>query len=313
MTAVASTPERATGKERWREASHPAFLRSLERLRINVRSGAGTYPGNNPVTTATQDSGLEFAKHRPYLPGDDLRHIDWNALARHDTKLVKTFRAEREAPLHILVDTSASMATPVEDAKAEAAIGIAAGLAYISLRNRDPVRVAALDQNGSRQVAPLLRHPQRLPLLADGLRACGGTGRTTLDVSVRSYLASTRLPGIAIVISDFLVDKDDYQRAMGRLQAGGYAVAAIRILGHGECEPAPIARRVRLFDVETGSERIIDLSPHHRAIYARALQDHIEGLRSWCRAADVPFCVVDTEALPRIAMTEALTRAGILR
>ncbi len=313
MTAVASTPERATGKERWREASGPAFLRSLERLRLNVRSGTGAHPGNNPVPTATQDSGLEFAKHRPYLPGDDLRHIDWNALARHDTKLVKTFRAEREAPLHILVDTSASMVTPAEDAKAEAAIAVAAGLAYISLRNRDPVRVAALDQSGARHVAPLLRHPQRLPLLTDGLRACAGAGRTTLDVSVRSYLASTRLPGIAIMISDFLVDKDDYQRAMGRLQAGGYAVAVIRILGQREREPTATTRRVRIFDVETGSERIVDLSPHHRALYARALQEHIEGLRSWCDAVGIPFCVIDTEVLPGIAMIQSLTRAGIVR
>jgi uncharacterized protein (DUF58 family) len=310
MPAGASIAETA---DAWSQASSPVFLRRLDRLRINVRGGTGHHPGNNPVASATQDSGLEFAKHRPYLPGDDLRHIDWSALARHDAKLVKTFRAEREAPLHVLVDTSASMATPAADGKLEAAAGIATTLAYISLRNRDPVRIAALDATGAHHVAPLLRHPHRLHLIDTGLRAVPATGTTDLEGAVGHYLGSTRLPGIAILISDFLVQRENYQRAMRRLQAAGYTVAALRVLGRQERDPAANTRRIRLYDVEARRERIVDLSSHNRALYRRALQEHTEDLQSWCTGSAIPFCVIDTDAPPGVALTSAMTRAGILR
>ncbi len=282
-------------------------------MRIHVRRGTTLHPGNNPVSSATQDSGLEFSKQRPYVPGDDLRHIDWIALARQDTTLVKTFRAEREAPLHILVDHSASMAVPPEDEKPYAAVAIATCLAYVSLRNRDPVRVATMDQLGTQQIAPLLRHPNRLQMVVDGITARPPSGTTDLERGIDGYLRLTRLPGIAIVISDFFVPAENYQRALRRLQAGGYAVAAIRVLGRQDRDPTLRTGRLRLYDVETGRDRIIDLTLQNRARYLRALEDHNEVLSGWCAANAIPVCVVDTSQPPSVAMIDRLPRAGILR
>ncbi len=296
----------------WSNASNPTFLRHLDRLRINVRGGTTHHPGSNPVPRATQDSGLEFAKHRPYTPGDDLRHIDWNALARHDTKLIKTFRAEREAPLHLLVDGSASMATPNTDGKMSAASATAISLAYISLRNRDPVRVALFDASGTRHIAPLVRHPQRLELLREGLREHSPNGPTDIDRGIDGYLGITRLPGIAVILSDFLVHSENYLSAFRKLRASGYAVAAIRIIGNQERTPKPPTRRVRLYDVESKQERIVDLSAKHLARYQAALDAHISQLQTHCKQQGIPFAVIDTSAAPSQAMTVVLTRAGIL-
>jgi len=303
----------ADGLDSWSQAGSPAFLRSLDRLRINVGEGTTIHPGNNPVPRATQDSGLEFAKHRPYTPGDDLRHIDWNALARHDSKLVKTFRAEREAPLHLLVDASASMATPASDGKFRAAAAIATCLAYISLRNRDPVRAAVFDEGGARSIAPLLRHPQRLPLLVDELESTTPSGATNLTRAVESYLHSTRLPGVAVVLSDFLVAADDYQAALRCLLASGYRVAALRVIGNDERNPAARTRRVRLWDVESSQERIIDLTQAHVARYQAALDAHIDEIHRWCTANGIPFCLIETGLPPSRALTFALPAAGVLR
>lgn len=297
----------------WSQAHSPAFLGRLDRLRINVRGGTNLHPGDNPVAHATQDSGLEFAKHRPYVPGDDLRYIDWAALARNDAKLVRTFRAEREAPLHILVDTSASMGTPTADHKTDAAAALATGLAYVSLRRRDPVRIAALRDASARQVTPLLRHPNRVSLVGAGLRAYPPRGTTDLAAAVASYLRLTRLPGIAVVISDFLVPSDDFQRALRSLQAGGFAVAAIRLLGEHEREIPHRARRVRVYDVESRRERIVDLTPQNRTRYRQALDSHAVALRQWCSANAVGFCTVDTSRSPTLVFTSDLTNAGILR
>lgn len=310
MPPDTSTAERL---DTWSEAGQPAFLRSLDRLRINVGGGTTLHPGNNPVAMATQDSGLEFAKHRPYTPGDDLRHIDWNALARHDTKLVKTFRAEREAPLHLLIDNSGSMASPVGDCKPLAAAALAACLAYISLRNRDPVRVGILDHNGARHIAPLLRHPQRVPLLVQGLASTRASGPTDLESGVAAYLRITRLPGVAIVLSDFLVPPANYQHALHALLASGYQVAALRLLGPGEQNPHAHTRRIRVFDVESRRDRMIDFTPEHRARYRKTLDEHTFGLHSWCKTNGIPFCVIDTGQPPSAAVTRALTGAGVLR
>ncbi len=310
MPPSASTAEPL---DTWTQAGTPAFLRRLDRLHINVRGGTTLHPGSNPVSHATQDSGLDFSKHRSYVAGDDLRHIDWNALARHDSKLVKTFRAEREAPLHILVDMSASMGTPAEDGKLIAAAALATGLAYVSLRNRDPVRVAALNDTGAHQVSPLLRHPQRLQHLSAGIIGRTPSGATDLERGIQSYLQLTRLPGIAVVLSDFLVPAGDYRRALRRLQASGYAVAAVRVIGRRERSPSAGTRRIRLFDVESRTERIIDLSAAHRERYRQALRQHLDALRAWCDSTAIPFCVVDTDLPPSTAMTKTLPAAGILR
>src|SRR5437870_10844619 len=93
------------------------FLRKLERLHLSVRRSLSTRPGNTPMPRGAQGSGIEIESYKSYDPGDDLRHLDWNAYGRLDQLLIKTFRAEREAPLHVFVDTSASMAAPGGDNK----------------------------------------------------------------------------------------------------------------------------------------------------------------------------------------------------
>src|SRR6478736_6696124 len=127
-----------------RLASAPAVLRTLDRLRFGGQHSVGQNPGSTPISRVTQPSGHEIAAHKPYSPGDDLRHVDWNALARLDQRVVKTFRAEREAPLHLLLDASASMNAPDADGKLAFAVALGASLAYIALRHGNPVRLAVL-------------------------------------------------------------------------------------------------------------------------------------------------------------------------
>src|SRR5262245_12492213 len=95
----------------------PDFLRKLDRLHLTVRRSLSTRPGNTPMPRGAQGSGIELESYKTYDPGDDLRHLDWNAYGRLDQLLIKTFRAEREAPLHIFVDSSASMGMPETDNK----------------------------------------------------------------------------------------------------------------------------------------------------------------------------------------------------
>jgi len=294
-------------------ATLPSFVRKLDRLRLNVSGGTSPRPGNNRVANATQATGLELAKHQIYTPGDDLRYLDWNVYARLDEKLVKTFRAEREAPLHILVDASASMGVPASDGKLPFTAALAASLAYISLRQRDPVRCAALQGEGkARLLAPLLRHPDRLPVLRGALAALRPTGPTTLADGVDAYLRATRQSGLVVVLSDFLIPAPAYQAALERLRGSGHAVAAVRLLGPAERHPRAESRRVRIRDAESNRERIVDLSDHTLAAYTAALAEHTQELRSWCAGRAIPCAIVDPSAPLEQCLLADLPRAGLL-
>lgn len=291
----------------------PGFLRKLDRLRFTVRVSLTTRSGNTPMPHGSQPSGLELAQYKAYAPGDDLRHLDWNAYGRLDEMLIKIFRAEREAPLHILIDTSASMGAPAEDRKLPFAAVLAVALAYIALRHQDPVRIVAVgDSTAGARASPLFSHPSRLGEIHSFLSALRTGGSVGLDEAVRSYLSSTRSAGIAVVLSDFLLEPARYQEALGQLQARGFGPAAIRVLGPEERQGPRLSQRVRLRDSETGQLRTVTLTRRHREAYAASVQTHVDSLRRWCAARGIPLAVVDPSDGAEQCVFGALTDAGLL-
>jgi len=296
-----------------RSVLDPLFLRKINRLRLTVRHSFDTRPGNTPMPRGSQPSGLEIANHRVFADGDDPRYLDWNAYGRLDQLLVKTFRAEREAPLHILIDTSASMGIPVADHKLAFAGAVAASLAYISLRHQDPVRLVGLGGAETAEVvSPVFRHVRRLPEMETFLRRLAPQGPTALAERVERYLRLTRLPGVAIVLSDFLVPRSDYEHALERLYGRGCAVAALRVIGTLEKDPGHLPRRVRLRDAETGGERTVTMTAVNRQRYVDAFEDHLAQLKRWCEAHAVAFAVPDTAQGLENCLFDELPRAGLL-
>jgi uncharacterized protein (DUF58 family) len=295
-----------------RTVSAPQLLRKLDRLRLAAQVSVTQRPGNTPVARATQASGLELANHKLYTPGDDLRHLDWNAYGRLDQRVIKTFRAEREAPLHLFIDTSASMGVPADDGKLPFAIGLAAGLAYVALRQNNPVRAILLSDGAGSRLSPLFRHAQRLPDLLQFLGSASAHGPTRLDNGIDAYMRSTQLPGTAAILSDFLVEPSVYEGLLDRLRARGYHVLALRIIGPHERDPAALPRQVRLHDAETGVERLVDLTADHRSRYARAVEDHLTQLTRWCAARAIGCAAVDTSAGLETCLLADLPRVGVL-
>ena len=309
MPPSASTAEL---RDTLRRVNEPTFLRALDRLRFAAQRSVSHRPGNTPVARATQASGLELAAHKPYAPGDDLRYVDWNALARLDQRVVKTFRAEREAPLHLLIDASASMGSPSSDGKLAFAAGLAASLAYVALRLGNPVRAAVLASDGSR-LSPILRHPQRLPELHAFLGTLLPAGPTRLAEGVDAYLRATRLPGTVVVLSDFLTEPVVAQRALDHLRGHGYDVVALRPLGAGERDASALPRRLRLRDVETGATRDVELDAAARRAYADTVSAHLQRLRTWCDGRGIAFAAPDTGAGLATCLLDDLPRAGVLQ
>ena len=292
----------------------PGFLRKWDRLHLRVRRSLSTRPGNTPMPRGAQGSGIEIERHKAYDAGDDLRHLDWNAYGRLDELLIKTFRAEREAPLHIFIDASASMAVPDGDAKFAFALGLAASLAYVSLRNHDPVRAIGINAALPRGyvAGPFLRHRSALHSLRDFLVQLHPGGETALAPGISGALVDQRSPGVAVVLSDFLLAPSTYEAAFADLLARRFTVAAVRVIGPDERDPTRVFRRGQLIDAETGRQRFITLSADNLARYERALSEHIGHLQAFCNRCGIAFCVADTGGGLEHCVFHDLPAAGLV-
>lgn len=293
-----------------------ALLKQLDRLRIRVRTARGLRPGETPIPRTNQAWGIEFEAYKDYTPGDDFRYIDWNALGRLDQLMVKTFTAEREIPFHLFLDTSASMGAPAVDHKFTLATDLIEALSYIVLVNNDTLRIIALTSpdKGRRPflATPSFRHHGRFFHALSFLSALTPQGKTYLRESVRAYADQTKEPGVAIVVSDFLTERPQYEEPLLLLRARGYEVKAMQVLGGTELSPERLFRRGKLYDVEDHSERWITLTQTHLRQYQQALQAHVEALQQFCHRYQILYAQVSTERNMDHILTKDLTRAGLL-
>jgi uncharacterized protein (DUF58 family) len=293
---------------------HPGFLRKLDRLHLTVRRSLSTRPGNTPMPRGAQGTGIEIESHKSYAAGDDLRHLDWNAYGRLDQLLIKTFRAEREAPLHLFVDVSASMACPVADQKAAFAFSLAASLAYISLRHHDPVRIVGVGSALTNDciASPFFRHRQSLQRVREFLLMLRPAGETALAAGIAAALRTQRSPGVAVILSDFLVPPAVYESALADLMARRFTVAAVRVIGPVERDPARAFRRAQVVDVESGAYRYVTLTPSNVGRYEQALQEHLGNLRAFCERSGIVLSIADTAAGVERVLFHELPALGLI-
>lgn len=296
--------------------SNSAFLKQLDRLRMRVRAARGLRPGETPIPRTSQAWGIEFESYKDYAPGDDFRYLDWNALGRLDQLVVKTFTAEREIPYHLFVDTSASMGVPTIDHKFTFATDLIEALSYIVLANNDTLRIIALTapEKGQRPflVTPAFRHHARFSRIPPFLAALTPAGKTYLRESVRAYANQTKEPGVAIIVSDFLVEPPQYEEPLLLLRARGYEVKALQVLGATELSPTRLFRRGKLYDVEEHGERWVTLTHAHLQQYQTALHHHLSALQQFCHRHHILYSCVSTDQHPAKVITEEFTRAGLL-
>jgi uncharacterized protein (DUF58 family) len=282
-----------------------AFLRKLEYLHVVARK---VISGRVRAERRSRrvGSGLEFADHRAYAPGDDLRILDWNLYGRLDRLLVRLFQEEEDLSIDVLVDTSRSMAAG--DGKLDYAARVAAALCYIGLCNLDRVGVQAFSDGLGERLPPGRgkgRIFKVLEFLA-GLRAGGPTG---IEASMAAFAHRTRRRGVAIVISDFY--DPGYVNGLNLLRYHRFEPCVVQVLE--PARPGAMRGEVELVDCETGEARQVTVSPRLLAAQHRARDAWLAGLETFCRSRQIPFARASTVVPFEDLVLHVLRRGGILQ
>jgi uncharacterized protein (DUF58 family) len=281
------------------------FLRKLESLTLTVRrTTAGQRHGGR--RSRRIGAGLEFADHRDYAAGDDLRYLDWNLYGRLGRLALRLFEEDEDLSIDLLVDASASMGMGAPP-KLDLALQLGAALAYIGLCNLDRVAVAALGSEGS-ELPPARGKGRILPILRF-LDQVQPVGRTPLAAAVRGFLArrSQRRRGLVVLISDFY-DASGARAALEVIRRHRLAAIAIQVSAPDELVPA-LRGDLRLRDVETGETRELTVSPKVLAACARRHAALLRGLEGYCRSQAIP-CFAVTSAEPFDALVLRMFRTG---
>lgn len=320
MLAPAGTPRPRT-LEDLIDGELSAQLDALEVLSRKVF--AGKLPGER--RSRRRGSSVEFDDYRNYVPGDDLRRIDWNVFARLDRFFIKLFREEEDQALHIVVDASPSMdaGTP---GKLVLAQRLAMALGWIGLSSRSRVVlsiIAAPGRPALQQLAPVRGRPgvRRIAdfLLERVWAPEGRAGALSGDwvAALRSLSLGRRGKGVLVLISDFLV-RGDWRQGLNYLGAGGaFDVHCIQVLSPGELEPekeagGAILGDLRLTDAETGVATEVTVSAALLKRYKARLADHIEAVRRACLARQMSHALVRSDADLKGLLLQYLRRRGVL-
>ena len=284
----------------------PTFLARLQQLKIRTRrSFLGSRQGSHESIRRGQ--GLEFSDFRPYVPGDDFRHIDWGVYGRTDRLYVKQFRAEQDLNVLVMLDTSASMALPSGEGKFELARDLALALGYITLVDGDTVTFSLLGKKNS----PRFSGHRALSRAISELRSVVPSGRIDLLQEVRASLAAQRLPGKCFLISDFLCESDTQYAVLDLLRSRNFEVTVIHLLAPSE-RRLPLELPEVVEDAETGEVLELSLDQESRREYALRLAELVERLERYCRGVGIAHLLVSSdESLSDLVLTR-FPNAGVL-
>lgn len=277
------------------------FLKQLEYLSLlSKRMFKGQLLAQR--RTMQTGGGIEFADHREYISGDDLRYLDWNVYARHGDLLLKRFQEEEDLHVYVLLDASASMDRGDDAASAnkfKLARQIAAALSYIALADLDRVSILAYDDR-VRATMPLIRGKNQIVSLLRFLETlqCGGQ-RTDLQSVIGEFVNRAPRTGLAIVISD-LYDQQGFRDGIDRLRYARFEPHVIQIHTPGEASPTFLGD-MELVDCESGVQKKVTVTERKLRQYKELFQTFLDDVETYCRnhglshtraTTDVPFDAV---------------------
>lgn len=284
------------------------FLRKLEYLNVIAKK---ILTGSLRADRQSPRKGVsaEFDDYRPYVPGDDFRHVDWHLFGRLDELFLKLYREEENLHLSILVDASVSMRWGEHD-KLHYAMQVAAALGYIGMANMDSVNVVPFG-TGLHEGRWGLRGKSKIFPLFEFLTQVEPTGETDLVRSFKEFILRERRRGVVIVLSDFY-DSDGIEAGLKYLKYPKNDVFVIHVVDQAEAEPN-LRGDLRLIDSESGAGREINVTDGMLVKYRQAFAALGERVNSYCRRREIGYVRALTERPFDELVLMILRRGGLIR
>lgn len=261
----------------------PSLLRRLERLTLVSRRRKARQ-GQGDRRSPLRGNSLQFLDFRAYVPGDDLRQVDWSAYGRSGALFVRLYEDEQILTVHLLIDVSRSMdwGSP---SKREQALQIAGALACIALGSYDRLQIGFLADRTVSVVGPFWGQHER-PAVFAALAAAPLAEHTDFAASVGSYLDRVRQSGLLIFITDLL--SSTAEAGLRRLATAKHEAVVIHLLAPQELHPEP-AEDVELVDRETGQTIEVSLDLGTLARYRERLEQWSERLARLCHERNARY------------------------
>lgn len=235
---------------------------------------------------------VEFTEYRQYVPGDDLRYLDWKVLARLDREYLRKYEDETNVRCELLVDHSRSMGFGSgEYSKADYARTLAAALGHFMLGQRDMVGLA-LFANGLEQYVPARWRPGHLRRILAALEPNPEGGTTDLGRALDDVARLWRKRSLVLILSDLLAPAASWENALGRLVAAGHDVRVLQILDPAELT-LDYGQAADWEDLETGQRLYLDPSVANKQ-YRERFAAHQADVRRALDQRGVPFEIATT-------------------
>lgn len=254
----------------------PAVVAQLGALPLMARKPMlGNVSGRH--ASPHRGASVEFAEYRKYVPGDDLRRLDWRAYGRSDRHYIKEFEADTNLRMVLVVDTSGSMDFgSVGMTKLEYARRVAAALSYLAIQQGDAVGLACVADRIVQNL-PARRNPAHLTTLFDMLEIAEPQGETGIVEILHELAETVRQRALVVILSDLFVETDELRECFEHLRFRKHDTAVFHLLDPEELAFA-FQRPTRFLDMEGGTAIFAD--PVEIADrYHTALDDYLTSLK----------------------------------
>jgi len=287
----------------------PELLNQLERLELVTRN---VFRGRMKGERRSKRKGqsVEFADFRNYVPGDDLRLLDWNLYARLDKLIIKLFLEEEDLHFYTLIDTSLSMdfGSPT---KLEYAKQLAAALGFVGLIRTDRVRIETIAQGASER-GPILRGRHNLWRMLEHVEAIQPDEKlVTLSEGVKNFCLRNSGKGVVVLISD-LMDKTGYEQALRYFVSHQVDCFVIHVLSQEELEP-DVQGDLKLVDCEDQDVAEITVSAPLLNRYKQTLNAFVSNAQQFCAKRGIHYFLANNQLPVQELVAQHLRRRGLVR
>ena len=293
MSPEAHSPAHGDPTRGTRQALDPAIVARLAHLDVRARLVVeGFIAGMH--RSPFHGFSVEFAEHRPYMPGDPLKNLDWKVWARSDRFLVKQYTEETNLRCHLLLDLSGSMgfkSARASMSKLEYARSLSAALAYLMLQQQDAVGALLFAERPLRYV-PARAVRSHLDVILKTLGALEPQGRTRLGPVLHELAERVKRRGLVILCSDLMDHPDEVLKGLQHFRHRHHEVIVFHILDPNEIE-FPYTDTATFVDLETG-DRLTTEPWEIARRYREKLEAWTGHYRRQCREQRIDYVPIDT-------------------